>query len=75
MVFDKKLFLDTKVFSSIGGGGVPLGPWGAPQALLWSLVNILCVDAISTHGVAVILHGMTSICRNVHDILHFNTNF
>ena len=59
-----------------------LGPWGAPQAPLWSLANIQCVAANITPSAAVILHGltiilriMTSICSNMHDILHFQQQF
>ena len=36
------------------GRGGPLGPWGTPQAPLWSLANIKCDVANITHGVAVI---------------------
>ena len=52
---------DTKVFSSIGVGGGPLGPGGAPQAPLWSLVNIKCVAANIMCGVANILRGSAYI--------------
>merc|ERR1712175_34914 len=73
---------DTKVFSSIGVGGGPLGPGGLLKPPLWSLANIKCVAAIILCGVAVILRGlavilcgMTSICSNLHDILHFQRQF
>ena len=73
-----KSFLETKVFSSIGVGGIPWGPWGLLKPPLWSLANIKC-DAVNiTFGAAIILHGptiillgMTRICSKVHDILHF----
>ena len=49
---------------------------------LWSLANIKFDVANITHGAAVILHGpavilrgMTSICSNLHDILHFQHQF
>ena len=65
-----KLFLDTKVFLSIGLGG-------PPQAPLWSLAKIKCVAADITHGaakilydVAIFLPGMASILSDVPNILH-----
>ena len=49
---------------------------------LWFLANIKCVAAKITYGADVIfngpasiLRGMTSICSNVHDILHFQHQF
>ena len=41
----------------------PLGPWGAPQAPLWSLANIKRVAANITYGAAIILHGVAVILR------------
>merc|ERR1712175_42365 len=73
---------DTKVFSSIGVGGGPLGPGGVLKPPLWSLANIKCVAAVILCGAAIILRGptvilcgMTSICSNLHDILHFQHQF
>merc|ERR1711980_79093 len=74
--------MGTKVFSSIVVGGVPWGPGGLLKTPLWSLANIKCVAAIILRGAAIILRGpaiilcsMTSICSNLHDILHFQHQF
>merc|ERR1711973_196979 len=48
---------------------------GSSSPPLWSLANIKCVAAIILRGPAVILCGMTSICSNLHDILHFQHQF
>ena len=58
---DQLLTYDSKV-------GVPLWPWGAPQAPLWSLVNIKCVAANIMCGVANILRGSAYILHGTLSI-------
>ena len=71
-------FKTKKVFSSIGVGGT-LGPWGAPQAPLWSLANIAANimrgAADILHDAAIILRSMASILNVVPDILHAQHHF
>ena len=57
------------------GRGVPWGLGGLIKPPLWSLANIKCVVAVILRGPAVILCSMTSICSNLHDILHFQHQF
>ena len=63
-----KLFLDTKVFSSIGVGG-PLDPGGLLKPPLWSLANIKCVAAVILRGAAVILRDAAVILHGPAIIL------